>query len=207
MFQKNRITGGRQGKANVRLLILLGLLVLVGAAFLYDKYSLMPAATDKINTVLNEVTLSLNDGNRKAVEEIVGMKPSNTFKHGNLEVVQYRFPRGLPFYPRPILDVAYDGNAIAFVKPHELTPEWLDQNKPTIMVGDLDRDNRDESKIVGLGGGGGSTAETNDDQTSDASPDDSDDGSDLESDKSNDDDRGSDSDSGQEDSDSDDDDG
>ena len=165
MFQKNKIMHERSGKANVRLLILLGLLALVAAAFLYDKYSLMPAAETKINKVLNDVTMSLNDGNRQQVEEIVGIEPSNTFKHGNLEVVQYRFPRGLPFYPKPELDIAYDGNAIAFVKPHEITTEWLDANRPTNMVGDLDRDNRDESKIVGLGGGrSGSSAKTEDDE-------------------------------------------
>ena len=154
MLQLEKLNKQRKGKANIRLLILLGLLVLVGAAFLYDKYALMPDATEKINKVINDVTLSLNDGNRKQVEEIVGIQPSNKFQHGKLEVVQYRFPRGLPFYPRPILDVAYDGNAIAHVKGHEITAEWLDQNKPTMMIGDLDRDNRDETKVVGVGGGG-----------------------------------------------------
>ena len=152
---RNKKLRSRLGKANVRLLILLGLLVLVGAAFLYDKYSLMPAAEEKINKVLNDVTLSLNDGNRKEVEEIVGIQPSNTYQHGKLEVVQYRFPRGLPFYPRPILDIAYDGNAIAHVEPNEITPEWLDQNKPNMKIGDLNRDSRDETRIVGVGGGGG----------------------------------------------------
>ena len=165
---RQSLNRNRDGKLNIRLLVLLGLLLLVGAAFLYDKYSLVPSNNEKITKVMQEVTLSLNDGNRKAVEEIVGINPSNIYQHGSLEVVQYRFPRGLPFYPGQVLDVAYNGDAIAIVKNTELTPELLDQLKPASTLGKLDRDNRDETILSGVGGGGGGRDRSSDNNEEDA---------------------------------------
>ena len=126
LMRKGEMQHQRFGKANLRLIILLGLFILVGSAFLYDKFVLLPSAHEKTRKVVEDVTLSLNVDNRKDVEQIVGISAAKEFKHNDLDVVQYRFPRGLPFYPKPMLDVAYRGGAIVHVRTSELTPEILD---------------------------------------------------------------------------------
>lgn len=151
----------RTGKVNIRLLVLLILLFGVGAAFLYDKYFLLPGAQSKIEKVANEVTLSLNDGNRKQVEEIVGMLPSNEFKHRGMDVVQYRFARGLPFYPRPILDVAFKKGAIVRVSTSELTPEVLNTLEPVNKVLEGHKDDRESVYAIGSGGARGPRKKSN----------------------------------------------
>ena len=156
----------RTGKMNIRLVVLLLVLLVVGAAFLYDKYVLLPSAQEKIEMVANDVTMSLNDGNRKQVEDIVGIAPAAEFKHKGLDVVQYRFSRGLPFYPRPILDIAYRDGAIVRVKTTELTPEILDGLANVDDVRPLDREGRESVQLIGLGGGGNSGDSTSGDSLS-----------------------------------------
>ena len=112
--------------ALIRQCILVVVLVLMIAAFLYDKYVLLPSANEKINKVMNEVSLKISDKNREQVNEIVQIEPANTFEHNGIEIAQYRFPRALPFLKRPPLDVGYKGDAIAVLRQEPITKEYLD---------------------------------------------------------------------------------
>ena len=116
--------------SNIRQIVLVLILVVVLAAFLYDKYVLIPSATAKINEVVSTVSLKLSEENRQQIHDVVGIKPSNTFTYKGYEVEQYRFPRGLPGFPRPILDVAYQGNTMAFFRQTPIDNAYIDSQRP-----------------------------------------------------------------------------
>lgn len=124
-----------RSKSNLRQLILVGILLVVLGAFLYDKYVLMPSAEEKINRIIDEVATALNEQNREQVREIAGVNPAKTFEHRGYSIDQYRFPRGLPFYPRPVLDIAFDpDNAIAFLSQTPMTPEYVESKMPKMKI-------------------------------------------------------------------------
>lgn len=104
---------------NIRQLVLVAILFIVLAAFLYDKYVLEPSSMKKIDEIVNKVTLKLSEENRQQVHDILGFGPSNTFTYKGYEVEQYRFPRGLPGFPGRVLDVAYQGNTMAFYRQND----------------------------------------------------------------------------------------
>lgn len=133
--------------------ILIGLLLLVLAAFLYDKYVLMPSAQAKIDQIENEVTRKISDQNRTQVHDIVGRQPTSTFTYDGIEVEQYRFPRGLPFYPRPVLDIAYRGDAIAFYRITDpIDKSYIDSQNPKTEIDTSLREDTGEPQIMGAGG-------------------------------------------------------
>jgi hypothetical protein len=120
---------------NIRQWVLVGILLLVLAAFVYDKYILFPEAEEKINKFTEQVTLTLNEKNREQVHELFGFKPASTFTYRGLEVEQYRFRRGLPFIPRPVLDIAYQGNTIAFYRITDpIDNAYIDQQMPATKI-------------------------------------------------------------------------
>lgn len=108
------------GKTNYRQWVLIGILIVVGAAFLYDKYVLLPSATEKIE----KITTGTQD--QAQVHEIAGMKPVKVFEYKGFEIEQYEFSRGLPFYPKPILDVAYKSEKIAFFSREHMDEKFID---------------------------------------------------------------------------------
>ncbi len=157
MKVSNDLDNGSQNKQEkkssfgVRQFILFGVLLLVLTAFLVDKYHLMPSAQKKIELMENEITKELNDENRNMVHERIG-KPNSTFTYKGLEIEQYRFARGLPFYRKPVLDIAYKGGAIAFYSLEPITNEYVDSKLSTTKVSDLKEGERD-IEIIGVGMG------------------------------------------------------
>ncbi len=137
-------------KANYRQWILIAVLVFVGAAFLYDKYVLLPSATEKINEITNNITASLSADNKQQVHDLIGMKPSEVVDYKGLEIERYKFPRGLPFYPKPILDIAYKDGAISFFSREHMTEEYID-SKNLVTISEEERSRNVTMRPVGLG--------------------------------------------------------
>ncbi|MEM9409793.1 MAG: hypothetical protein AAGA30_01690 [Planctomycetota bacterium] len=127
------MTNGSKSKS-IRQFVLVGILIVVLAAFLYDKYVLIPSADKKINQIATEVSMKLSPENRKQVHEIVGISPASKFEHNGVEVEQYRFPRGLPFFPRPVLDIAYDGDTMIFFRQEPMDEAYIDAQKPKTKI-------------------------------------------------------------------------
>jgi len=121
------------GKTNYRQWILIGILVFVGAAFLYDHFVLMPSATEKINKITD------SSQNQSDVHEIAGMKPMEVYEYKGFEIERYEFPRGLPFYPKPILDVAYKSEKIAFFSREHMDEAFID-SRTSVSISTEERD-------------------------------------------------------------------
>ena len=141
---------GKKSSFGVRQMVLFGVLLLVLTAFLIDKYYLMPAAQSKIAMIENELTISLTDENRNQVHERIGM-PNSTFSYKGLDIERYRFPRGLPFYKKPVLDIAYKGGAIAFYALEPITNDYIDSKLDTTKISELKEGERD-LKVMAAGG-------------------------------------------------------
>lgn len=131
------------------------ILLLFLGGFLLDKYVLWPSHMEKIDKIVKEVTLKLTPENRQQVREIVGRGPNSSFTHNGIEVEQYRFSRGIPGFKRPMLDIAFDGDTIAFFRQDEPIDEaFIDSQRATMKT--IDSSNvahPGEGEILGLGGG------------------------------------------------------
>lgn len=155
MKESNDLDSSSQNKPKkkstfgVRQFVLYGVLLLVLTAFLVDKYHLMPSAQAKIKLMENELTKELNDENRNLVHEKIGI-PNSTFTYKGLEVEQYRFARGLPFYQKPVLDIAYKGGAIAFYSLEPMTNDYINSKISTTKILDSKEGERN-IKIIGVG--------------------------------------------------------
>ena len=101
-------------KRNLRQLILFGILLVVLGGYLYDRFYLFPDAEKKIQQAVEDIAGKTHPGNQQEIHELVGFKPSKTYQYQGYEIEQYRFPRGLPLYPRPVLDIAFKDGTIAF---------------------------------------------------------------------------------------------
>ena len=140
----------------VRQIIMVAVLLLVLGGFLLDKYVLWPSHMEKIDKVVNEVTLKLSSENRQQVHDIIGFAPNSTFTHAGIEVEQYRFARGIPGFKRPILDIAFEGDTIAYFRQDspideayiesQRSIEAIDSSKTTPIV------ELGEGSIMGLDG-------------------------------------------------------
>jgi hypothetical protein len=164
----------------IRQIILVAILLLCLGGFLLDRFYLMPSHEKKINEIVNTVTLKLTPENRKQVEEIAG-KPNSTFTHKGLEVCQYRFPRGIPGFKRPMLDIAYAGDTIAFFRQDApIDEDYINKQNVEAVVDPTKSAQPGEGEIIGSSGrritGGSSPpkdTDDSDDEDSDSGDDDS----------------------------------
>ncbi len=120
--------------ANIRLIVLVVILLIVGSGYLYDQYVLMPSVEERITKVTTEVTMSLTPENQKQVHDIVQMDPTEVTEYKGYEIEKYRFPRGLPFFEGRSLDIAYKGGAIAFFTLEPMTEEYIDSKMPDVSI-------------------------------------------------------------------------
>ena len=119
----------------IRQIVLVAVMLLFLGGFLLDKFVLWPSHMEKIDEIVNKVTLKLSDENRQQVRDIVGRGPNSTFTYKGIEVEQYRFARGIPGFKRPILDIAFDGDTIAFFRQDKPIDEaYIDNQRGTAKI-------------------------------------------------------------------------
>ena len=140
----------------IRQVVLVGVLFIVLAAFLYDKYVLEPSSLKKIDEIVNKVSLKLSEENRQQIHDILGFKPSNTFEYKGYEVEQYRFPRGLPGFPGRVLDIAYQGDTMAFFRQEEpMDNAFIDSKRAAVTIVDSSlKEDPGKPTRLNFGGGG-----------------------------------------------------
>ncbi len=145
-------------KSNVRQLVLLGIFLVVLGAFLVDRFYLMPSAEKKITQAVEDVCRSTHEGNQQQIHELFGFKPSRVYDFQGYQVEQYRFPRGLPFYHRPVFDIAFKDGAIAFFsqEPMDEDSDILKEKLPRISRKRFASEDRENInlKMEASGGGG-----------------------------------------------------
>lgn len=105
-----------------RMTILLGLLVLVGAGFYYDRFVLAPQTERKINDAFSLMT---KDGevSKKEVAEKLGFAASNVENRDGYEIETYEFKRALPLIKGDYLSVIYENDSLVNIlhnKPYAL---------------------------------------------------------------------------------------
>ena len=75
-----------------------------------------------------------------------------TFEHNGIQVEQYRFPRGLPFFPKPVLDVAYDGDTLAFFRQEPIDNAYIDSQRPVTKINEELTEDPGQPQAMTLGG-------------------------------------------------------
>ena len=138
----------KEKKSNLRVFILLGLLLVVGACFLYDKYVLLPSAEASFEQFVEKVADRMSPSNKEDTHEILGFGPFDSFEYKGLTVERYDFPRGLPFYPGAKLDVAFKDGALFCFRQDRITEQFLDERLPHAKVTEGER-GRLEASAVG----------------------------------------------------------
>ena len=137
----------------IRQIVLVAILFIVLAAFLYDKYVLIPGAQEKINEITNKVSLKLSNENRQQIHDIIGFKPTDTFEHNGYEIEQYRFPRGLPGFHRPILDIGFKGDTMAFFRQEPIDNAFIELQGGIAEIDHSRMEDPGTPAFMGAGGG------------------------------------------------------
>ena len=127
----------------VRLGVLLLLLVLIGGAFVYDRFVLVPAGEETVKRVA-DVCLQKN-ATRDQVQAAAGIAPTSTETLGIYEVENYSFGRILPNLPGYTISVIYqDGNVT-----ESITPGISDEERKALSaISDANAPSDEESQPI-----------------------------------------------------------